>query len=87
MPDLAKSATAVAAEADRPAVGDVASHIFKIVLDSTEPQFTDSGSFAYPAIDESWACRTCHNASTTGEIFAVPDGMVDTYVYHNNLVD
>ncbi len=40
MPDLAKSATAVAGEVDRPAVGDVASHIFRISLDSTAPQFT-----------------------------------------------
>jgi hypothetical protein len=87
MPDLAKSATAVAAEDDRPAVGDVASHIFKIVLDSGQPQFTDSGSFAYPAIDEDWACRTCHNASPTGELFALPDAFIDTYVYHNNIVD
>lgn len=85
MPDLAKSATSVAAEADRPAVGDVRSHIFSIALDSTQPQFTVDGAFAYPAIDEDWSCRTCHNGSTTGEIFAIPDSLVDTYIYHNNL--
>ena len=85
MPNLGKSATAVAAEDDRPAEGDVATHIFRIALDSTAPQFTASGSYAYPAIDESWACRTCHNASPTGDVFSVPDGVIDTYVYHNNL--
>jgi len=85
MPDLAKSATSVAAEADRPAVGDVRSHIFRITLDSAQPQFTATGSFAYPAIDEDWSCRTCHNGSTTGVIFPIPDSLVDTYIYHNNL--
>lgn len=85
MPDLAKSATAVAGDLDRPAVGDVASHIFRITLDSTQPQFTASGSFAYPAVDESWACRTCHNETDTAVIFPLPDLFIDTYVYHNNL--
>jgi len=85
MPDLAKSATKVDGEADRPTVGDVRSHIFKIALDSTQPQFTADGKFAYPAIDEDWACRTCHNTSDTGEIFALPDAFIDTYIYHNNL--
>jgi hypothetical protein len=85
MPDLAKSATAVAGDLDRPAVGDVASHIFKITLDSTQPQFTPAGNFAYPAVDESWACRTCHNSSDTGVIFPLPDVFIDTYIYHNNL--
>ncbi|MCP4302417.1 MAG: hypothetical protein GY783_17680, partial [Gammaproteobacteria bacterium] len=85
MPDLAKSATAVAGEADRPAVGDVRSHIFKITLDSTQPQFTADGKFAYPAIDEDWACRTCHNSSSTAVIFDVPDSFIDTYIYHNNI--
>lgn len=88
MPDLAKSAiVAIAAEADRPAQGDVRSHIFSIALDSTQPQFTADGKFAYPAIDENWACRTCHNNSDTGEIFAVPDGFIDTYVFHDNIAD
>lgn len=85
MPDLAKSATAVAGDADRPSVGDVASHIFAINLDSTEDQFTIDGKFAYPQIDESWACRTCHNSSATAVIFPVPDAFIDTYIYHNNL--
>lgn len=85
MPDLAKSATAVAGDVDRPAVGDVASHIFKITLDSTQPQFTATGGFAYPAIDESWACRTCHNSSDTAVIFPLNDLFIDTYVYHNNV--
>lgn len=85
MPDLAKSAVATAGEADRPTVGDVRSHIFSITLDSTQPQFTADGKFAYPAIDESWACRTCHNSSSTAEVFPVPDTFIDTYIYHNNL--
>jgi hypothetical protein len=85
MPDLAKSATKVAGDLDRPDIGDVASHIFKITLDSTQAQFTASGSFAYPAIDESWACRTCHNSSDTAVVFALPDVFIDTYIYHNNL--
>ena len=85
MPKLAKSATAVAAEADRPAIGDVTSHIFSILLDSTSPQFTVDGSYAYPAIDEDWACRTCHNSSSTAEIFALTDAAIDGYVFHNNI--
>jgi len=85
MPDLAKSATKVAGEADRPDVGDVASHIFRIALDSTEPQFTADGKFAYPAVDENWACRTCHNSSATADVFALPDASIDAFTYHNNL--
>ncbi len=85
MPDLAKSATKVAGDVDRPTVGDVASHIFRISLDSTQPQFTASGGFAYPAIDEDYACRTCHNSSDTAVTFPVPDLFVDSYVYHNNI--
>lgn len=87
MPDLAKSAVKIAGAADRPDVGDVRTHIFNIALDSTQPQFTDDGKFAYPAIDESWACRTCHNSSDTGIIFPVPDAFIDTYVFHDNIVD
>lgn len=85
MPDIAKSAVATAGEADRPTVGDVRSHIFKITLDSTLPQLNAAGNFAYPAIDEDYACRTCHNSSSTAVIFPVPDTFVDTYIYHNNL--
>ena len=88
MPDLAKSATVqIAAEADRPAQGDVRSHIFRISLDSTQPQFNEAGNFAYPAIDEDWACRTCHNSSSTGVIFPVGDAFIDTYTFHDNIVD
>jgi len=86
MPDLAKSATVqIAAEADRPAQGDVRSHIFSISLDSTQPQFNEAGNFAYPAIDEDWACRTCHNSSSTSTIFALPDAFMDTYIFHDNI--
>ncbi len=85
MPYLAKSATAVAGEADRPAIGDVSSHIFRINLDSTADQFTANGSYAYPAIDEDWACRTCHNSAPGAVIFPIPDSTVDTYVFHNNI--
>ncbi len=85
MPYLAKSATAVAGEADRPAIGDVSSHIFRIDLDSTADQFTANGSYAYPAIDEDWACRTCHNSAPGAVMFPVPDGFIDTYVFHNNI--
>ena len=94
MPDLAKSATSVAGEADRPAVGDVRSHIFTIALGDTVDQFTTvtGGGFAYPAITGDWACRTCHN--TTGvavdgygiAAFELPDGSADDYVFHDNLV-
>ena len=88
MPKLAKSATSVAGEGSRPAVGDVTSHIFRIALDSTQPQFTEGGSFAYPAIDEAWACRTCHNLTATAEApFEVSDTFVDTYTFHTNIVD
>ena len=86
MPDLAKSAiVSVAAEADRPAQGDVRTHIFSIALDSTQEQFI--GGFAYPAIDEDFACRTCHNSSSTGVIFPVGDAFIDTYIFHDNIVD
>lgn len=88
MPDLAKSAVAIAGAEDRPAVGDVSSHIFSIALDSEQPQFTADGKFAYPAVDEDWACRTCHNNSDTGISFAVPDGpFIDNYVFHDNIID
>ena len=86
MPDLAKSAVATAGELERPTVGDVATHIFRIALDSTQPQFNEAGSFAYPAIDEDFACMTCHNTAPGAVIgFAIPDGIVDTYIYHNNI--
>ncbi|NNL63751.1 MAG: hypothetical protein HKO69_08045 [Woeseiaceae bacterium] len=85
MPYLAKSAVATPAEADKPAIGDVSSHIFKIVLDSTADQFTADGKYAYPAIDEAWACRTCHNSAPGAVSFPVPDGSVDAYIFHNNL--
>ena len=86
MPDLAKSAVAIAGELERPAVGDVATHIFSIALDSTQPQFNEAGNFAYPDIDEDWACMTCHNTAPGAVIgFAIPDGIVDSYVFHNNL--
>jgi len=86
MPDLAKSATKVAGEADRPDVGDVATHIFKIALDSTQPQFTADGKFAYPVIDEDWACRTCHNTTDTAAIpLLLNDGLIDSYIFHNNI--
>ncbi len=85
MPDLAKSATSVAGEADRPTVGDVRSHIFTISLDSGQDQTNAAGTFAYPAIDEDYACRTCHNSSSTSVIFPVTDGFIDTYEYHNNI--
>jgi len=86
MPDLAKSATKVAGEADRPDVGDVRSHIFKIELDSTQPQFTADGKFAYPEIDEDWACRTCHNTTDTAVIaISLNDALIDSYVFHNNI--
>jgi len=86
MPDLAKSAVATAGEAERPAVGDVKSHIFKITLDSTQPQFNAAGNFAYPEIDEAWACMTCHNTAP-GAVIAFPlgDVLIDSYVYHNNI--
>lgn len=85
MPYLAKSATAVAGEADRPAVGDVSSHIFSIDLDPARPQFTADGRYAYPAIDEDWACRTCHNSAPGAVVFPVPDTVMETYIFHNNL--
>lgn len=85
MPKLAKSATAVAAVADKPAIGDVTSHIFAINLSTTADQFTADGSYAYPAIDENWACRTCHNSAPGSVIFPIPDTAIDTYVFHNNL--
>ncbi len=85
MPDIAKSAVATAGAEDRPTVGDVRSHIFKISLDSTKPQLNAAGNFAYPAIDEDYACRTCHNSSDTGVIFSVPDGFIDNYVFHDNI--
>ena len=86
MPKLAKSATAVAGEADRPTVGDVTSHIFTIALDSTQDQFTADGKYAYPMLDESWACRTCHNTTDTAVIaLPLPGPFVDDYVFHNNL--
>ena len=86
MPDLAKSAVATAGELERPTLGDVKSHIFKITLDSTQPQFNAAGNFAYPEIDEDYACMTCHNTAPGAVVgFAIPDGIVDTYVYHNNI--
>ncbi len=85
MPDLAKSATSVAGEADRPAVGDVRSHIFTIALGQSVDQFTADGKFAYPAITEDWACRTCHNTTSTAEVFPIPVGFADTYVFHDNI--
>ena len=86
MPDLAKSAVATAGEAERPTVGDVATHIFRIDLDSTQPQFNAAGNFAYPAIDEDFACMTCHNTAPNAVIsFALPDVFIDNYVYHNNI--
>ena len=86
MPDLAKSAVATAGELERPTLGDVKSHIFKINLDSTRPQFNAAGNFAYPEIDEDYACMTCHNTAPGAVIsFAIPDAIVDTYIYHNNL--
>jgi hypothetical protein len=92
MPDLAKSAiVSIAAEADRPAQGDVKSHIFSIALDTTQPQFTDDGNYAYPAIDEDWACRTCHNDSSTSVVFGfaspADDEFINSYIFHNNIAD
>ena len=88
MPDLAKSAIiSLAAEADRPAQGDVKSHIFSIALDSAKGQFTADGKYAYPAIDEDWACRTCHNSAANAVAFPVPGPFIDTYVFHNNTDD
>ena len=86
MPDLAKSATSVAGEADRPAVGDVRSHMFKITLGDTVEQFTADGKFAYPAITGDWACRTCHNTTATSKSFTLPEGSADAYVFHDNIV-
>lgn len=86
MPDLAKSAVATPGELERPTLGDVASHIFRIDLDSTQPQFTADGKFAYPGIDEDFACMQCHNTAPGAVIaFSIPDAIVDTFVYHNNL--
>ena len=83
MPYLAKSAVKIDAEADRPAIGDVSSHIFKINLSTTRDQFT--GSFAYPEIDEDWACRTCHNSAPGAVVFPINDAGIDDYVFHNNI--
>ncbi len=95
MPKLAKSAVVtIPAEADRPAQGDVTSHIFTIELNSGKGQFwpppgePDAEKFAYPAIDEDWACRTCHNSAPNAiGIVPVSDGFVDTYNFHNNIAD
>ncbi len=89
MPKLAKSAiVTVAAEADRPAQGDVTSHIFSIALDSTKEQFTADGKYAYPAIDMDWACRTCHNAAANAIAFELGDEVFfDDYIFHNNIAD
>ncbi len=87
MPYLAKSAVAVPGEAERPTVGDVSSHIFTIALDSTQPQFTADGAFAYPMIDEDWACATCHNTAPGAVIaFPISDALADSYIFHNNIV-
>ncbi|MBT8111482.1 MAG: hypothetical protein KJO27_12245 [Gammaproteobacteria bacterium] len=93
MPDLAKSATSVAGEADRPTVGDVRSHIFTIALGQSVDQFTTTtgGGFAYPAITEDWACRTCHNETGVAVdeygivAFPLPEGSADNYVFHDNI--
>ncbi len=88
MPYMAKSATTVPGEAERPTVGDVSSHIFTIALDSTQPQFTDDGKYAYPMIDEDWACATCHNTAPDAVIpFPLSDELVDSYIFHNNVVN
>lgn len=85
MPKLAKSATSVAAVADKPALGDVTSHIFAINLSTTAEQFTADGSYAYPAIDEDWACRTCHNTAPDATVFPIQDTGIDTFIFHNNI--
>ena len=85
MPYLAKSAVKVDAIADKPAIGDVSTHIFTINLTEADPQFTDTGSFAYPYITADWACRTCHNSAPGAVVFPFND--VSDYVFHNNIVD
>jgi hypothetical protein len=85
MPLMAKSATALPAEADRPAIGDVNSHVFTIGLDSTTSQFTDDGAFAYPSLNTDYACRTCHNSSEQAVVFPIDDATADNYIFHNNI--
>ncbi len=60
MPKLVKSAVGHDPVGTGPATGDIRSHIFRIDLTSAD-QFTGDGSFAYPSLTGSWACKTCHN--------------------------
>ncbi len=85
MPDLVKNATSSANRGSSSTVvtGDIASHIFTIDLDATS-QFTDSGSYAYPAITSEFACDTCHQGYTTGSAHAFADGELTDYEFHNN---
>ena len=68
MPLMAKSATKTfdpGVGDDRPALGDIASHMFAIDLskDPATEQFTAAGDFAFPYITYEWACRSCHSNS------------------------
>jgi hypothetical protein len=57
-------------------------------LDCVDCHMPDPAKSATSVVgeDDSWACRTCHNASPTGTIFPVSDGLIDGFVYHNNIV-
>jgi len=84
MPDLPKSARSTPPEGEGPELGDVATHIFKIVLDSTLPQFTADDAYAYPRINTDYACRVCHNGV---DVFPVTDGLADSYMFHTNVTN
>ena len=73
MPLFSKSATATFEPPmgdERPALGDVRSHIFTIDMskDPATEQF-NPGGFAYPWLTVERACKTCH--SPTGTAFDI----------------
>lgn len=79
MPYLAKSALAHDPVGTGPATGDIRSHIFRIDLTQTD-QFTADGSYAYPWITATWACKTCHNGV---DAFDMSTEALSTFTIHD----
>ena len=79
MPTMAKSAVGHAPVGTGPALGDIATHVFRINLDVEAEQFTEGGGFSYPQITYAFACRKCHNGV---DAFDRPNS--GGYTFHKN---
>ncbi len=82
MPNLAKSAVGHDPVGTGPALGDIATHLFRIDLSVEADQFTEGGSFSYPQVTYAYACRQCHNG-----VDAFDRANSGGYTFHKNLLE